>query len=45
MEGKKVSESRAIMLEVMNPECANPAGNIHGGNIDLPQILVPLTFC
>ncbi len=33
MEGKKVSESKVIMAQVMNPECANPAGNVHGGNI------------
>ena len=33
MEGKKVSESRVIMAQVMNPEMANPAGNVHGGNI------------
>ena len=33
MQGKKVSESRVIMAQVMDPECANPAGNVHGGNI------------
>ena len=33
MDGKKVSESRVLMAQVMNPECANPAGNVHGGNI------------
>lgn len=33
MEGKKVSESRVIMAQVMNPEHTNPAGNVHGGNI------------
>jgi uncharacterized protein (TIGR00369 family) len=33
MGGKKVSESRVIMAQVMNPESANPAGNIHGGVI------------
>ncbi len=33
MEGKKVSESRVIMAQVMNPEDANSAGNIHGGAI------------
>jgi uncharacterized protein (TIGR00369 family) len=33
MEGKKVSESRVVMAQVMNPESANPAGNVHGGNI------------
>ncbi|MFO7570519.1 MAG: acyl-CoA thioesterase [Smithellaceae bacterium] len=33
MEGKKVSESRVIIAQVMNPESANPAGNVHGGDI------------
>jgi uncharacterized protein (TIGR00369 family) len=33
MEGKKVSESKVIMAQVMNPEDANSAGNIHGGAI------------
>ncbi|MHB8137542.1 MAG: acyl-CoA thioesterase [Smithellaceae bacterium] len=33
MEGKKVSESRVVMGQVMNPENANPAGNVHGGDI------------
>jgi len=33
MEGKKISESRVVMAQVMNPESANPAGNVHGGNI------------
>jgi uncharacterized protein (TIGR00369 family) len=33
MEGKKISESRVIMAQVMNPESANPAGNVHGGDI------------
>jgi uncharacterized protein (TIGR00369 family) len=33
MEGKKISESRVIMAQVMNPENANPAGNVHGGDI------------
>ena len=33
MEGKKVSESRVIIAQAMNPENANPAGNIHGGDI------------
>ena len=33
MEGKKVSESRVIIAQVMNPENANPAGNVHGGDI------------
>ncbi|MGP8155215.1 MAG: acyl-CoA thioesterase [Smithella sp.] len=33
MEGKKVSESRIIMAQLMNPQDANPAGNVHGGVI------------
>ena len=33
MEGKKISETRVIMGQVMNPESANPAGNVHGGDI------------
>jgi uncharacterized protein (TIGR00369 family) len=33
MEGKTISESRVVMAQVMNPESANPAGNVHGGNI------------
>ena len=33
MEGKKISESRVIMAQVMNPESSNPAGNVHGGDI------------
>ena len=33
MEGKKVSDNSVIMAQVMNPEDANPAGNIHGGII------------
>lgn len=33
MEGKKISESRVIMAQTMNPESANPAGNVHGGDI------------
>jgi len=33
MDGKKISESRVIMAQVMNPENANPAGNVHGGDI------------
>jgi len=31
MEGKTVEESRVTMAVVMNPEDANPAGNVHGG--------------
>lgn len=33
MEGKKISESKVIIAQVMNPESANPAGNVHGGDI------------
>jgi len=33
MEGKKVSESSVVMAQVMNPQDANPAGNVHGGVI------------
>ena len=33
MEAKKISESRVVMGQMMNPENANPAGNVHGGDI------------
>ncbi len=33
MEGKSVKYSRIIMAIQMNPEDANPAGNVHGGVI------------
>jgi acyl-CoA hydrolase len=33
MEGKKVSESAVILAQVMTPQDANPAGNVHGGVI------------
>ncbi|MHC1743531.1 MAG: acyl-CoA thioesterase [Syntrophobacteraceae bacterium] len=33
MEGKRADESRVIMAQVMNPQDANPAGNVHGGVI------------
>jgi uncharacterized protein (TIGR00369 family) len=33
MEEKKISETRVIMGQVMNPESTNPAGNVHGGDI------------
>ena len=33
MEGKKVSESTVVLAQVMHPEDANSAGNIHGGAI------------
>ena len=33
MEGKKISESRVEIAQIMYPEYANPAGNVHGGYI------------
>ena len=33
MDGKPVNYSRIIMAAQMNPEDANPAGNVHGGVI------------
>jgi len=33
MQGKKVSESTVVMAQLMTPEDANPAGNVHGGVI------------
>ena len=33
MQGKTVSESRNILAVQMNPEDANPVGNVHGGVI------------
>jgi uncharacterized protein (TIGR00369 family) len=33
MQGKKVSESSLVMAQLMNPQDANPAGNVHGGVI------------
>ncbi|MEJ2695105.1 MAG: acyl-CoA thioesterase [Candidatus Sulfobium sp.] len=33
MEGKRVRESLVIMAQVMIPQDANPAGNVHGGVI------------
>jgi uncharacterized protein (TIGR00369 family) len=33
MEGKRIRESAVIMAQLMNPEDANPAGNVHGGAI------------
>jgi uncharacterized protein (TIGR00369 family) len=33
MDGKKISESKVVIAQVMNPESANPAGNVHGGDI------------
>jgi uncharacterized protein (TIGR00369 family) len=33
MQGKKVRESSILMAQVMNPQDANPAGNVHGGFI------------
>lgn len=31
MEGKKVSESAVLTAQLMSPQDANPAGNVHGG--------------
>lgn len=33
MDGKRIDESRVFMAQVMNPQDANPAGNVHGGVI------------
>ena len=33
MNGKTVSESSVVMAQVMQPQDANPSGNIHGGVI------------
>ncbi len=33
MQGKRVEESSILMAQVMNPQDANPAGNVHGGFI------------
>jgi len=33
MKDKRVDESRVFMAQVMNPQDANPAGNVHGGVI------------
>ena len=33
MKGKRVSESTVLMAQLMTPEDANPAGNVHGGVI------------
>lgn len=33
MESKRVSDSRVIMAQVMDPQHANAAGNVHGGVI------------
>ena len=31
MDGKQVTESSVVMAQMMIPQDANPAGNIHGG--------------
>ncbi len=31
MDGKRVRDSSVIMAQMMNPQDANPAGNVHGG--------------
>lgn len=33
MDGKQVTESRVVLAQLMNPQDANPAGNVHGGII------------
>jgi uncharacterized protein (TIGR00369 family) len=33
MEAKRTSESSIVMAQQMNPQDANPAGNVHGGVI------------
>lgn len=33
MEGKTVNDSAMVMAQLMNPQDANPAGNVHGGVI------------
>ncbi len=33
MKGKKIEESSVILAQQMNPQDANPAGNVHGGVI------------
>jgi len=33
MEGKRVVDSRTVMAQTMQPQDANPAGNVHGGVI------------
>ncbi len=33
MEGRTVSQSLVVMAQQMNPQDANPAGNVHGGVI------------
>jgi uncharacterized protein (TIGR00369 family) len=33
MDGKCVADSQVILAEVMGPQDANPAGNVHGGVI------------
>lgn len=33
MEGKNVEQSSVVMAQQMNPQDANPAGNVHGGVI------------
>jgi uncharacterized protein (TIGR00369 family) len=33
MQGKRVKERSILLAQVMNPQDANPAGNVHGGVI------------
>jgi uncharacterized protein (TIGR00369 family) len=49
MEARSVAESRITMAQVMNPEDANPYGNVHGGVImkliDTAAGVVALRHC
>jgi acyl-CoA hydrolase len=36
MEGKKIKDSLVTLAQVMIPEDANPAGNVHGGRSPRP---------
>ena len=33
MHGRKIKDSMVVLSQVMNPQDANPAGNVHGGVI------------
>ncbi len=49
MEGKTVDQSRIIMTQLMNPQDANHAGNVHGGVImkliDTAAAVVAVKHC
>lgn len=49
MEGKGIKESAVIMAQVMIPQDANPAGNVHGGvimrHIDTAAAVVAARHC